>query len=308
LTDQNYAIGIDLGGTFIKTAVVTANGNVLHKHQIDTPTTRKPDDIIKIMSNLVSELLEKYPQAIGIGIGSPGLVDKERNLIRESPNFPSWINVPLRQAIADHVHLPVFLENDVNCFGLAEHRWGAGEGTKYMLALALGTGVGGAVIIEGKLYRGCSGSAGELGHISVDRNGPQCLCGNLGCLERYLGNSWFLEAASEELSDPSLQSPVEVSERAKNGDRKAVQFLEGRGEILGSGCVSLMNIFDPEMIVIGGGLSKVGEPLFNGIWKIVRERAYASLAKKIKIVPAKLGTTAGALGAAAVGFEAGESQ
>ncbi|MBU0517523.1 ROK family protein [bacterium] len=308
MSAERYAIGIDLGGTYIKAAVVTETGMVLDERQVETPAGRQREAVAEKMGTLLTKLLQKHPEAVGIGIGSPGLVDAERNMIRESPNFPGWKNVPLRLMIAERVKRPVFLENDVNCFGLAEHRWGAGQGSQFMLALALGTGVGGAVIINGQLYRGSSGAAGELGHISVDMQGPQCPCGNYGCIERYLGNKWFVAAAQVELTDKSVTSPEEITRRAESGDAAAIRFLEGRGEILGAACTSLMNIFDPEVIVIGGGLAQSGEPLFRGIRKAIQERSYQSLLKEIKILPAKLGKSAGARGAAAVGLDAGETQ
>jgi glucokinase len=233
-----------------------------------------------------------------VGVGAPGLVDLDRRLIRTAPNFPTWKDVPLAAMIAAEIALPVQLDNDVNCFGLAEQRWGAGRGLRNIIALAIGTGIGGAVILDGKLYRGSTGAAGELGHVCVDLWGPACNCGGRGCEERYLGEAWYIQAARESLVNETINSPRQVSARAASGDVAAQQFIEGRGEILGVACVSLINALDPEAIVIGGGLALAGEPFFCGVRRAIRERAYSCHAEKVQILPARLGIHAGAMGAA----------
>ena len=302
-----YALGIDLGGIFMKAAVVTDQGDILDRQQADTPAERKVDDTVGEIIRLIKDLRQDWPEIVGIGLGSPGLVDRDHRTIRLSPNFPEWQNVALKEMIAEDISLPIYLENDVNCFALAEYRWGAGKGFRHLLALAVGTGIGGGIILDGQLYRGDSGAAGELGHVSVDLWGPKCNCGNLGCVERYLGHRWFVEAAREALGDDTIDSPEQVSDLAKSGDEEAIRFIEGRGEILGVACTSLIHIFDPEAIVIGGGIAQCGEPLFRGVRRSIQQRAYPILAEKVQILPAKLETIAGALGAAAIGFEAGST-
>jgi glucokinase len=291
-------LGLDLGGTHVKAAVVGPDGELLQEFQVRTPASRQVDEVAAMLIEVSRRMIQAHPDVEAIGVGAPGLVDLDRRIIRNAPNFPTWCNVPLAEMIAAEIHLPVSLENDVNCFGLAEHRWGAGQGFDYLVALAIGTGIGGAIIIDGKLYRGGSGGAAELGHISVDLWGPRCNCGNLGCVERYLGEEWYAAAAREALGDESLTSPRRVSERADAGDEAALHFIEGRGEILGVACVSLINAFDPKAIIIGGGVSKAGEPLFTGVNRAVRERLYPATAQRVKILPAKLGTISGAMGAA----------
>jgi len=306
--DQSYALGLDLGGTYVKAAVVSLSGEILDQDQVETPAERKVDDTVKCIVQVVNELAKAWPDIVGVGLGSPGLVDRDRKIVRLSPNFPAWRDVPLKEMVAAAISPPIFLENDVNCFALAEHRWGAGRGFENMLALTVGTGIGGAIIIHDQLYRGDSGAAGELGHVSVDLWGPKCACGNLGCVERYLGNQWFVAAAREALEDGSIQSPEQVSEMARKGDKKALKFIEDRGEILGVACTSFIHIFDPEAIIIGGGIAQSGEAFFRGINRSVKERAYRILADKVRILPAKLGTMAGAMGAAIIGFEAGSQR
>lgn len=302
------SLGVDLGGTYIKAAVVTADGEIIFRTQVETPPKRSTESVADAMISLIGELLREHPAISGVGIGAPGLVDKNHEIIRESPNFPEWKNIPLKRLIESDIHLPIALDNDVNCFALAEQRWGAGRGFDHLLALAVGTGVGGAVILNGRIYRGSTGAAGELGHISVDLWGPRCSCGNYGCVERYLGNRWFVAAAQAALDNDALETPEEVSRLAQSGDQDAIRFLENRGEILGVACVTLINIFDPEAIIIGGGTAQCGEPFFRGIQRAIEERVYRSLRENIRILPAQLGTIAGALGAALIGFEAGSTK
>ncbi len=301
--EKSGYLGLDLGGSRIKAVVISLEGELLNCRIEPTPPDRQVGEIVRRLAEIASELLQSCPDIHSIGVGSPGLVDAERNIIRLSPNFPDWRDVALGDLLSAELQLPVHLENDVNCFGLAEHRWGAGRHSKHMLALAIGTGVGGALLLEGKLYRGATGAAGELGHVSVDLWGPRCSCGNFGCIERYLGEKWFTQAAQERLRDNSISSPAEVSERASHGDAAAYKFIQEQGEILGAACVSFINALDPEIIVIGGGISQAGDPLFDGIRRAVQERAYSEQAKNVKIVPAQLGAYAGAMGAASLNMD-----
>ncbi|MCX6639320.1 MAG: ROK family protein [bacterium] len=302
---HKLSLGIDLGGTAIKAVVIDESGNILNSLQVDTPPGRAVNDVTQAIVDLINSLYRDRPGIVGVGLGSPGLVDEGRKIIRFSPNFPGWQNVPLWKLIKEQVSLPLALENDVNCFALAEHHWGAGRTFKHLLGLAVGTGVGGAVILNDQLYRGSSGAAGELGHVSVDLWGPKCPCGNFGCVERYLGVQWFIEAAREALDDDQISAPDQVSSLAAQGNQNAIAFLENRGEILGSACVSLIHAFDPEAIIIGGGIAQSGEPFFRGIKRAIQERAYPVLADHVQVRSAKLGTSAGAIGAAIIGFETG---
>lgn len=301
-TNLRCALGLDLGGTNIKAAVISERGAILDQTHIETPAGREVPDVVAALVELSQRFLQPYPDIAAMGLGAPGLVDESRRIVRLSPNFPTWNDVPLVEMLEARLNLPMILENDANCFGLAESRWGAGKGVSHLLALTVGTGIGGAIILDGKIYRGDSGAAGELGHISVDLWGPKCRCGNRGCVERYLGEQWFTQAARNELDDDTIKTPADVSDRAARGDQKALRFIEGRGEILGVACTSLIHAFDPETIVIGGGIAQAGEPFFRGIRTAIQQRAYPVLAAKVKITPARLGTMAGAMGAAALGF------
>ncbi len=305
---QKKALGVDLGGTFIKAALVDSDGEIAAERVVPTPPSRAVAEVVQAILDLIREFERDCADIAGLGLGAPGLVDLNREAIRESPNFPEWRNVPLKSLVERETNLPAALDNDANCFALAEQRWGAGRGFQHLLALTVGTGIGGAVIVDGRLHRGGSGGAGELGHISVDLWGPRCACGNYGCVERYVGNRWFVEAARAALDDETIETPEQISRRAEEGDPAAIRFIEDRGEILGVACVTLINIFDPQAIIIGGGTAQCGEPFFRGIERAIRERVYPSLKERVRILPAQLGSLAGALGAAVIGFEAGELQ
>lgn len=292
------SLGIDLGGTCIKAAVVDETGGLVSQRQVDTPPSREIPAVLEKLIAVCLEQIAAYPEIQRVGLGAPGLVSLDRRLIRTAPNFPTWRDVPLGDLLAAAVERPVLLENDVNCFGLAEYRYGAGRGFQHLIALAIGTGIGGAILLQGKLYRGASGAAAELGHISVDLWGRRCACGNWGCVEQYIGEKGFMESARTELGN--LASPIEVSDLAKAADEKAIRFLEGRGEILGAACTTLIHIFDPEVIIIGGGIAQAGEAFFRGIRRAVRERAYPILGERVQILPAQLGTISGAIGAASI--------
>jgi len=300
-----YSLGLDLGGTNVKGAVIDTEGRIISQVEEATPPGKEVKEIVVCLADMIERLASEHPEIIGVGLGSPGILDAERKIIRASPNFPSWSNVLLIELIARYIKLPLILENDANCFALAEHRWGAGRGCRHLLALTIGTGIGGGIIIDGELYRGSTGAGGELGHISIDMNGPKCSCGSYGCIERYIGSRWFVEAARQKLSDSSINSPKDVNILSSAGNHAAADFIAKQGELLGIACVSLINIFDPQAIIIGGGIAELGDPFFRGIRHSVNERSYLKLASEVKILPADLGTKAGALGAAALGFEAG---
>ncbi|MFH1861178.1 MAG: ROK family protein [bacterium] len=295
-------LGLDLGGTRIKAVLLLADGTIIAEHQVATPKNRQIEDVLHALTALYARFRDMSFTITAVGIGAPGLIDRNGQRVRIAPNFPSWRDVPLQDLLQREVEPPVFLDNDVNCFAFAEHRWGAAQGFQNVIALTVGTGVGGALIINGSLFRGSSGAAGELGHISVDLWGPECACGNPGCIERYIGERWFTLAAQETLGDDSIASPADISRLAQKGDLRAEEFIVGRGEILGVACTSLIHALDPEIIVIGGGIAQAGEPFFRGVRKSINERAYKILADQVKVTPAKLGTIAGAMGAAALGL------
>ena len=244
-------------------------------------------------------------------MGVPGLVDSIHGLVHNLTNIRGWRKVALKEYLEKNTKLTAYIDNDVNLMALGELMCGAGQGgVKNLVCLTLGTGVGGGIIIEGKIYRGSTLSAGELGHIPVNADGPRCHCGGYGCLERYVGNAYIVEKAIKaiesgrrslikKLSEGNLEAitPRTIFQAARRGDKLAKEIWEETGRYIGVALSGVINLLNPEMIVVGGGVAQAGKLLFEPIRRTVKERAMSLPAGKVKIVPAKLGEDAGLIGA-----------
>ncbi|MBI3990886.1 MAG: ROK family protein [Candidatus Omnitrophica bacterium] len=307
--------GIDLGGTRLKVGLVNDKGCIVARGELDTTIYRKKEDLINAMAEEVKRLLKlkrlKTYDLIGIGIGTPGIVDSVNGIVYDLTNIPGWKKVELKRLIEKRIHIPTFVDNDVNLMALGEFTYGAGKGVQSMVCLTMGTGVGGGIIIDGKLYRGATLSAGEIGHITINKDGPKCMCGGIGCLERYIGNRYIVSMALEKLKkvtkskimllvngDRSKITPKVLFQAAKQGDRVALEIWNEVGRDLGMVLAGVVNFLNPEKIIIGGGVAKAGNFLFNPVRKTVLAYAMDLPAKATAIVPAKLGNDAGIIGAA----------
>ena len=290
-------VGVDVGATYVKAGVIVNLRSHLPPKVdqfIETPTQSK--DIVKQIVSLAKEL-----KAESLGIGIAGLVAD--GIVYSSPNLPGIRDLKLRDLLKDRLKIPVSVENDANMVALGEWKYGSGKGTNNLLLLTLGTGVGGGIIINDKLYTGL-GFAGEVGHIIIDPDGPLCGCGNYGCLESFVGSGAIVKKAIEgikfgtrtNLSKYSKITPEIISKETYNGDEFAKSIIESIGYYLGIGLASLCAVLDPDKVVIGGGIARAGEILFTQIKETVNKRLYSR--KNIKILPAKLGTYAGILGSA----------
>jgi glucokinase len=285
-------LGIDVGGTYIKTGIVTTPPQV-EKFK-STPTQ---------VNNLVGELLEIISQykVKAVGIGVAGLI--RDGTIHSSPNFSGIKNLKLREILQSKLKIPILVENDANMIALGEWKYGRGRGVSNLLLLTLGTGVGGGLILENKLYKG-TGFAGEVGHITIDPNGPPCGCGNYGCLESFVGSKALEQKAYQgirvgvktSLSKYKTLTPEIITQEAYKGDKFACTIIESMGRYLGIGIASLCNVLAPECVIIGGGIAKAGKILFSRIEEEVKIRLYHK--EKVKIVPPELGDYAGILGSA----------
>jgi glucokinase len=254
----------------------------------------------------------KKENLIGLGIGSPGSVDLDGGTVKYPPNFPNWTVVRLGEEVSKGLdNIKVAVDNDANVAAVGEGKFGAGKGTSNFFLFTLGTGIGGGIIINDQIYRGPTGAAGELGHISIDYNGPECLCGNKGCIEAYVGQKYLSKRTVEQLKnhpdskileivngDLEKVEPLVIYQAAKAGDKFASEVLEEAGFYLGIAAATIFNIFDFHLAVIGGGVSAAGDLLFNSIKKTARERVLSVHRDRIQIVPALLGNKAGLLGAA----------
>lgn len=316
---MKHSIGIDLGGTDIKAGLVSATGELSCQVVLPTHVDAGPKAVASRIAKATREVLTKAEEQrttdiIGIGLGAPGLIIAETGVVHFSPNFPGWTDIPLVDDVKkalDIQSLPVFMDNDVNAMTLGELRHGAGVGHQSIVALTLGTGVGGGVVIDGQVYHGSRNTAGELGHTVVEPNGRYCGCGNQGCLEAYAGAKNIVERTQEKIaagSNTKLTSeltPKRIAAAAHAGDSLAVEIFAETGVYIGIALTSIAHILNPEVAIIGGGIAEAGESLlFEPIRNEFTRRAM-DIPGMMKVVPATLGNRAGIVGAAMLAFAMG---
>jgi glucokinase len=296
-------LGIDLGVTNLKWAVVERMGGdagwrTLDRGQIPTEAAAGPDAVIGRMADIGRRALEQWPGTVSIGIGVPGLYDPATGATRFLVNMTGdWAGVPVAPRLEAVLGIPASLINDARAFGLAELRLGAGRGARSLVGLTLGTGVGGVIAIDGRVHLGHDGTAGELGHQTIDFNGPKCNCGNRGCLETF--------ARADRIAAACGTATVEAAVvAARAGDSTALAGLAEIGCYLGVGIGNMITLFSPDRVVIGGGIAAAGDLLLDPIREELRRRVWMTPLGSVDIVTAELGTWAGAIGSALHGAEA----
>lgn len=321
---SSFAIGVDLGGTNLRIAAVDNAGKLLQKITTGTQVAKGRDYVIGEMCDAVRVLAANYQSAgtlAGIGVGVPGIIDMDSGMLRESPNLPGWGDYPVHEAIENRLQTRVVLENDANAAALGEHWLGAGSNTDGMCMLTLGTGVGGGLVLQGEIWHGMNGMAGELGHVTIQPDGPQCPCGNRGCLEQFASATAIRRMALEAIAagkapelaramkeDPEFSARI-VHQIAMQGDASAQEVFRRAGWALGIAIAGLVNIFNLPMFVIGGGVASGWDAFAPAMFEEVRKRSlvYAATAplsdlpaakKKTIITRALLGSDAGLFGAA----------
>lgn len=300
MPSHTYIISIDLGGTNVKLALFKKKKKkIIRQAKFSTKEfpTRKLlfNKLIQAIENIIVGSHLKHSDILGIGIGVPGPVDSHKGLIYYFPNVPGWRNVHLKKMLEHSLKLPVFLDNDANLMALAELKFGLAQNVGNCICLTLGTGVGGALILGGSLYRGSTSVAGEIGHIPVSLNGPVCNCGGRGCLESFVGNKQILLRARRIFGQGiSLE---QLSRLAKDGNKKAIYIWQDMGFKLGTALAGLINVFNPELILIGGGLANAGGVLFSKVRNSVKMKAMGPHRKAVKILKSRLGVNAGLIGA-----------
>jgi glucokinase len=299
----NRVIGLDLGGTKILAGIVTKDGDVERRREYPTPVGSQ-GELLAGIGAAVEELLDDGIVALGFGL--PSTIDQRSGRAVTSVNVP-LADLDFRDRMREQFGLPVGIENDANAAALAEWAIGAGRGSRHMVMLTLGTGIGGGLILDGRLYRGALGAAGELGHIVIEHDGKPCqgACTGRGHLETYTTGVAAGEAARESFG-PAVDAHRLVR-IAREGDPTAIEILSDIGRRLGSGIGSLVNVFNPELVVIGGGFAAAGELLLGPAAEVMRREALAPGRDVVRIVRAELGTAAGLVGAGLVAFEALES-
>jgi len=298
---MKYTIGIDVGGTNIKAGIVY-KGRVVDKLDIETYAEDGPEICINQIKSAIKKFLYK---ASAIGIGIAGIIDSKNGVVRYSPNLRGWQDIKLAQILKRRFKKTIKILNDVNAILLGEWVYGAGRGYKNIFLFTLGTGIGGAAVCEGRLVFGANGFAGEFGHTIINFNGPECLCGNYGCLERYVGARYIVELAQKKIKKSNSRlkkyrrlTPKCIAEEAKMGDCVAQEVFKEIGYYIGIGVSNIVNLFDPELMIISGGISRAGRILFEPIRKTVAKRVIGHKYRGVKIIPAKLGDNAGILGSA----------
>jgi len=299
-----HHLGLDLGGTNLKWAVVAHaddSWRIVSRDQVPTrmvpDSDAVPDAIVAQLAEVAVAAIAAWGPVLSIGIGIPGLYDPATGSARFLPNVAGpWAGHPVSAPVADAAGVAAFLINDARAFGLAELRLGAGRGVRSMIALTLGTGVGGAFAIDGRIHQGHDGTAGEIGHQTIDPDGPWCGCGNRGCLEAYARADQIAAACGTATAEEAVRA-------ARAGDVRAMAGLADVGRYLGIGIANMVVVISPDRIVIGGGVAAAGDLLFGPIWAEVRRRVHITSLEQITLVPAELGTWAGSIGAAVHGAE-----
>jgi glucokinase len=340
---SNFSIGVDLGGTNLRIAAVDEQGHLIEKVTFGTKTIVGRDQVLNDMCNAIRQTTAKYQKngaLLGVGIGVPGIIDMQTGMMRDAPNLPGWPDYPVRAEIEKRMGTPVILENDANCAALGEKWLGAGRHVGDMLMLTLGTGVGGGIIIGGKIHHGMTGMAGEFGHMTVEPDGNPCGCGNRGCLEQYSSATAVVRMAREAIAAgeaPGLAkaatsdvefSAKEIYNRAIQGDEAARKIFRRAGRALGISLATLINGLNLEMYVIGGGASSAWEAFSPSVFEELRQRSMvwaatapndplatpsgasamvdADGARKTIVTRALLGSDAGLYGAARLPIDRGQ--
>ncbi len=321
---ERVVVAVDLGGTHLRTAVCTPQGEILSRAKIDTEAEKGADYIVRRMADLIEHAIRDIPRerVLGIGIGAPGPLDPRTGIVIETPNLIGFEDYPLRDRIAEITQIPTIVENDANAAAVGEHRFGAGQGFSHLVYLTISTGIGGGIIVDNRLLWGAQGLAGEVGHMTVEPHGPRCNCGNIGCLETLASGPAIARQAREAIlagrstaildttpgHDPEEITARIVTEAAERGDLLAAELLARAGFYIGIGIVNLLHLLNPSRIIIGGGVSFAGDLLFDPIRRTVSERAPLVYRQDVDIVPAALGDDAGLVGMAAIVFSRGQSR
>ncbi len=314
-----WFIGIDLGGSFIKFAAIDDQRNVTPTLELPTPQDGFSDSVIAQMLTGARQLIDEesisYDLIEAVGIGAPGPLDISAGITHAMPNIPGMERVPLSQKISSQLKKPVFLENDANAAAFGEYMLGAGRGTDSMVLLTLGTGIGGGIVLGGKVFHGSHEMAGELGHMIVAPQGRQCPCGQRGCLEQYCSATNLAKTAQEAISSSDVQSSLEqvlaangsidakdVNAAAKAGDAVAAEIWDQAARFLAIGCVNICRIIDPDRIILAGGMARAGQDILGPVNAHFASLHWRLTEQKTTVMLAELGSDAGVIGAAGVAW------
>jgi glucokinase len=299
-----FAVGVDIGGTTIKHGICSSEGALIKHGSVDTPATSSREFILEQLKELIQENLnyasENKINVEAVGVGTPGSVDIERGFLTGStPNFTHWRNVPIRDFLFDAFQIPVFADNDANLMAYGEYLFGSGRRKKDVICLTLGTGIGGGIIINGEIYRGSFYCGSELGHTTIDFEGRKCNCGGTGCLETYASATALIRDYNAACSSRKVNNTKQIFENLENGESTARVIIDKYIHYLGAGLANFVNIFNPQIVILGGGVSEAGEWFIEKVRNSTRSCAMQASFQNVEIVSAQLGNRAGMLGAAA---------
>lgn len=305
-------IGIDVGGTNVKIALVD-DGKIIYSNSVPTYAQMGYEYTVNNIKQAIRDLMKETETTAadikGIGFDFPGQVDYKTGVVKLAPNIPGWVNVPIAQMIEEEFHIPTRIDNDVRCAALGEMNFGAGKGCQNFVCITVGTGIGSGLVVNGQLVRGAANAAGEIGHIKLQmKDGPICGCGDTGCLEAFASGPSIVAMAQDylksgkstkfrEMAGDGEITPYIVAKAAEAGDPVAKRIFTIIGEYVGMGLVSVINLLNPEKVIIGGGVAEAGDLLLEPIRKTVMERAMVVARESVEIVPAELGNSAGVIGA-----------
>ncbi len=303
-------VAVDLGGTNVRAALYTEDGKLLSHCILPTLAHEGLEPTLGRIFAAIEEVIKGHERPMAIGVGAPGPLDPWKGVILSAPNLPGWENIPLADILSERFGIPAFVGNDANLAALAEHRLGAGKGFSNIIYVTVSTGIGGGVIVDGSLLLGAKGFAGEVGHIIVKPDGPPCSCGSVGCLEAVASGPAIAREALRRIREGEVSSipkfvegPLEglsareVAKAALEGDPLARELFREAGYYLGIGFVSLIHIFNPSRIIVGGGVAKIGKLLLEPAEETVRKFTMREFLEDFKIVPTALGDEVGLLGA-----------
>ena len=314
-SSDDLVLGIDIGGSKILTAVFDSQGEILSSDESTTHAIKGSEAVIQSILDSAHRALEQAKVAVSeltaIGIGAPGISNPETGILFTSPNLPGWHNIPLKDILQERLGKKTFLINDANAAALGEFYFGAARGTRNFIYITLSTGIGGGIIIDGNIYSGAIGAAGEVGHMTIDDEGPICKCGNRGCWETLASGTALAREAKLRIKEGVRTSILEYADgdvekvtaqvihsAAEQGDNLAKELIARTGYYVGVGLANLINIFNPELIIIGGGLSNIGDMLLQPALKTAGERAYKETFQAVRFASAELGRNSGVIGAA----------
>ena len=306
-------IGIDVGGTNVKIALVNDEGQIIYSNSVPTRAEMGYEYTVNNIKQAIYDLLKETKLEAkdieGIGFGFPGQVDYKEGIVRNAPNIPGWVEVPIAKIFEEEFHIPTRVDNDVRCAALGELNYGAGRGCENLICITVGTGIGSGLIVNGKLARGASNAAGEIGHIKLQmHDGPICGCGDTGCMEAFASGPAIVAMAEDyikggkstkyrEMANGTPLTPYIVCEAAKAGDPVAQRIFTIMGEYIGIGMAGVVNLLNPEKIIIGGGVADAGDILIKPLVETLKKRAMKIAGETVEVVHAQLGNTAGVIGA-----------